>query len=138
MTHSKINVDKNSLNQMPAPFLGLVEVCKMLKPKIKCVVQTPAIAPLNCAAKYINNDCRLIAPARQNIKLTAGLKCAPEIGPSKVISTYNPQPVAMLLPNKATAALPAPNVSPIMPEPVTIANKSAVPMNSAAILFFIA
>ena len=36
----------------------------------------------------------------------------------------------MLLPSKATAALPAPKVSPMTPEPVMIASKKAVPKNS--------
>ena len=55
---------------------------------------------------------------------------APEMGPSNVIKTYKPAPVAILFPSKATAALPAPNVSPIIPEPATIAKSKAVPINS--------
>jgi hypothetical protein len=40
------------------------------------------------------------------IRLTAGFICAPEIGPSMVISTNNIAPVAALLPISAIASLP--------------------------------
>ena len=64
------------------------------------------------------------------MSVTTGLKCAPEIGPNRTINTYKPAPVAMLFPSKATAAFPAPRVSPINPEPATMASSNAVPINS--------
>ena len=61
------------------------------------------------------------------------MKCAPEIGPRIVISTTSIAPVAMVLPSSARA-MSLVSVSAMMPEPTTVATRSAVPSASAASL----
>ena len=58
--------------------------------------------------------------------------CAPEIGPSMVISTNSMAPVAILLPSSATASFPADSYAAMIPEPITAANRKKEPSPSAA------
>ena len=64
--------------------------------------------------------------------MTAGLKWAPEIGPSMVISTARMAPVASVLPISATASFPPARFSAMIPEPTTVASRNRVPSASAA------
>ena len=64
--------------------------------------------------------------------MTAGLKWAPEIGPSMVIRTARMAPVASVLPISATASFPAARFSAMIPEPTTVASRNRVPSASAA------
>src|SRR5687768_7105120 len=59
--------------------------------------------------------------------------CAPEIGPSIVISTNSMAPVAMVLASRATASFPPASRSAMIPEPITQANRKKAPSPSAAI-----
>src|SRR5689334_20089911 len=63
--------------------------------------------------------------------VTTGLKCAPEIGPSIVIRTTRIAPVGIVLPRSETA-VSSESLSPMIPEPTTVATRIAVPNASAA------
>src|SRR4051812_35982838 len=72
-------------------------------------------------------------PWDASASVTAGLKCAPEIGPNVRMSTTSAAPVAIAFARRAIATLPAARRSPMMPEPTTAARSIAVPTASAAI-----
>src|SRR5688500_12986984 len=63
-------------------------------------------------------------------RVTAGLKCAPEIGPNVRISATSAAPVAIVLASSAIASLPPASLSAMMPEPTTVASSIAVPSAS--------
>ena len=65
-----------------------------------------------------------------NTSDTAGLKCAPDIGPRIVMSTTRIAPVGSVLPSNASATSLV-SVSAMMPEPTTVATNIAVPRASA-------
>src|SRR5690349_24192726 len=67
--------------------------------------------------------------------VTAGLNCAPEIGPKVNMSASSAAPVASVLAKRAIAVLPAASRSPMIPEPTTAASKKAVPTASATTRF---
>ena len=66
--------------------------------------------------------------------VTAGLKWAPEIGPSARMIAMSPAPVASVFARSAMATFPPARRSPMMPDPTTVASKSAVPRPSATSL----
>src|ERR671919_3133875 len=64
--------------------------------------------------------------------VTAGLKWAPDTGPSMAISTNRIAPVANVLPSRAMATFPPASCSAMMPDPITVANRKKQPTASAA------
>src|ERR1700722_19251408 len=62
---------------------------------------------------------------------TAGLKCAPLMGPKSAISVASTATVAAVFANSATARLPPARRCAMMPEPITVAANNIDPRVSA-------
>ncbi len=103
----------------------------MTSSNMKWAAHVPTNALATWTTMYAKAIMPLISPRIRKTMVTAGLKCAPETSPNTRISTTNMAPVAMVLPSNATASLPPDNVSPMIPEPTTVASRNAVPIASA-------
>ena len=86
---------------------------------------------LICAATKLSAAAALSSRRSVITNVTAGLKCAPETGPSAVISTNKIAAVAPVLPSNATASLPPANRDARIPEPITTPVSNSEPTNSA-------
>ena len=84
--------------------------------------------PVEMAATLAGNSRR-----NASATLTAGLKCAPDMGPKVRMSTVKIAPVGIVLQRSASAPLPPASFAAMMPEPTTPASKNAVPKHSATL-----
>src|ERR1700684_3419014 len=80
---------------------------------------------------YTGTSRQAMPRCEASANVTAGLKCAPEMGPNASISATRAAPVAIVFARRATATFPPANRSPMMPDPTTAANRKAVPRSSA-------
>src|SRR5579863_7766395 len=71
-------------------------------------------------------------PCIASASVTAGLKWAPEIGPSARISATRAAPVARELASSARATFPPASRSAMIPDPTTAISRNAVPNASLA------
>src|ERR1700677_1522121 len=80
---------------------------------------------------YTGTSRQAMPRCEASANVTAGLKCAPEMGPNASISATRAAPVAIVFARRATATFPPASLSPMMPDPMTAANRKAVPRASA-------
>jgi hypothetical protein len=134
ITHNSPNVATNSLKTCAPPLRAAVtgkqpEGQTWRAPRSRRRFR-PGIAPQRTRPRpAIPNPC-----SSASATLTAGLKCAPEIGPNVRISAASAAPVAIVFASSASATFPPANRSAMTPEPTTADTKNPVPTNSAAIL----
>ncbi len=92
----------------------------------------PTHAPATCAAD-VHAARRAVAmpPSTRSARVTTGLKCAPDTGPSARISATSAAPVAIEFSSSCSPTSSGERRCAEMPEPTTTATSSAVPDASA-------
>jgi hypothetical protein len=75
---------------------SLADSCKIGSANIRCAAHTPSAAPTNCTAIWARAERTVISRRTRNARVTAGLNCAPEIGPNIEISTTKAAPLVVV------------------------------------------
>src|SRR5690242_4117714 len=91
----------------------------------------PQYGTQNLGSTYAMAVPALTSRRERKATVTAGFRCAPEMGPKTAIRTISIAPVASELHRSARASFPPASRSAIMPEPTMAASKNAVPKPSA-------
>ena len=129
---SRPNVATNSLNIWAAPSAHVAWTRRTAVPRTWCVRPRRRRTPPRSARRGTPaHRAQRSPPCEASASVTAGLKCAPEIGPNVRIRATSTAPVASVLASSAIATLPPASRSAMMPEPTTAARSSAVPTPSA-------
>src|SRR5688572_31040979 len=126
------NVATPSLSHWPPPVRRRVPGCSSGRSNIAWARSTPRIAATSWTQTKASAVRVSIAPRSRIASVTAGLKCAPDTGPSTTISTYNTAAVAPAFASNATPSFPSDNATPMIPEPTTVASNTQVPSASAS------
>lgn len=108
-----------SLKSCGPPARAWLETWSRVSPNIKCAAATPAEAPTNCTITYPGTSLQEMPPCQASARVTAGLKCAPEMGPKVKMRVASMAPVASVFARRARATLPPLKRSPMIPEPTT-------------------
>src|SRR5580698_6278597 len=133
ITAIRPNVATNSLNASAQPGRACTENEYQRRPNITCASNVPARPPTTCALTYHGTSRHAKSPDVAAASVTAGFKCAPEIGAKEKISATSAAPVANAFASNAIATLPPASCSPMIPEPTTAATRNSVPPNSQAV-----
>ena len=120
-----------SANHCAPPVRTFSEASSSGSANIACAITSRRCRRRSAPPRRTAASRGLELPPEAKTRVTAGLKCAPEIGPRIVISTTRIAPVGSVLPSSASATSLV-SVSAMMPEPTTVATSSAVPSASAA------
>jgi hypothetical protein len=81
ITHTSPKVATNSLKICAPPVLTCRAALNTASPNMRCATATPAKAPMSWADTYPGTSRHASPPCEASASVTAGLKCAPEIGP---------------------------------------------------------
>ncbi len=128
---TKPNVATTSANHCAGPLRAVSASCSGDCSNMRWATTVPITPPMICTDANVAALAGRMSRRTAKARVTAGLRCAPDTGPSTVIKTTRIAPVAIVFPRRATAESSA-RVSAMMPEPTTVATRTPVPTASAA------
>ena len=100
------------------------------KPNWRCVTATPSAPPATCATIRPGTEPQGVPPSTASERVTAGLKCAPEIGPNATISAPSANAVARAFSRSCRPSSAGLSLWAATPEPTIAARRRPVPRNS--------